>query len=161
MGIHVHIRDTQAVTLNELLSLAPISQAAKEVAELRSKAERFKRQRNKLLGKYGFEMVRETGFRQCEGCEKWMDPEEPDYGEDCNLCRECAVECSKEALTDDELLTNILLLTLDEDKMPAPEGIASWSPEEREEVVAWASAIHFTASDNEGIEIPPKPAVLE
>lgn len=58
--------------------------------------ERLRRQRNKLLKERGEWRIREMGFRCCESCERWIEPEETVYGEDCDLCTTCASELEKE-----------------------------------------------------------------
>jgi hypothetical protein len=38
------------------------------------------------------------------------------------------------------------------------EVIAAWTEEERTAAVEWALAVHFHASDNDGVEVPERPA---
>ncbi len=40
------------------------------------------------------------------------------------------------------------------------EKIRGWSQEEREAACRWASAVHARASDNDDVQIPPKPACV-
>lgn len=44
--------------------------------------------------------------------------------------------------------------------LPTVEEISTWDEATRDSVLEWASAVHLTASDNEGIKIPPLPEVL-
>lgn len=48
----------------------------------------------------------------------------------------------------------------DPDPMVMEHIIMKWSGEERQKVVDFAGAVHAVASDNEGVEIPEKPACL-
>lgn len=52
-----------------------------------------------------------------------------------------------------------LLLLAGEDP-PALEVIEGWTPEQLAEVSRYAAAVHVKASDNDDVEIPPRPAVL-
>lgn len=38
------------------------------------------------------------------------------------------------------------------------DAIAEWTPEQRDDAEAWATAVHLDASDNHGIDVPPEPA---
>lgn len=63
---------------------------------------------------------------------------------------------------DPHIVETILVLVQEEfpADLPTEEQISQWSPETRWQVSQWASAVHLTASDNEGIEIPSLPMVL-
>ncbi len=41
------------------------------------------------------------------------------------------------------------------------ETIAGWSDDECQKAEEYAIAVHYQASDNDAVEVPPKPAVLE
>jgi len=45
--------------------------------------------------------------------------------------------------------------------LPTVEEISKWSPSSRREVRHWAISIHFRASDNDKIVVPPVPDVLK
>lgn len=61
------------------------------------------------------------------------------------------------------IVSDLLLLIGATDRRavrPSLEEITAWTSEEREEVAAWAAALHAFASDNDEVEVPPYPAVL-
>lgn len=54
-----------------------------------------------------------------------------------------------------EMVETALSLVSDTDA--SIELIASWAPEERERAYDWAMAVHYRASDNDDVEVPPRP----
>lgn len=45
-----------------------------------------------------------------------------------------------------------------EDSENALATVIGWTPEQREEAERWAGAVHLAASDNDDVEVPPRPA---
>ena len=41
------------------------------------------------------------------------------------------------------------------------EVVKGWTPEQRREVEDYSAAVHLAASDNYGVKVPPRPAVLD
>lgn len=64
---------------------------------------------------------------------------------------------------DPEVIADMLSLVQDEvrDGIPTLEAISGWSPHERSAVAHWAMAVHLKASDNDDVEIPAMPRVLQ
>jgi len=53
------------------------------------------------------------------------------------------------------VVVTALLLVADTD--PTEAVVATWSPEQRIEAYQWAMAVHFSASDNDNVVVPPRP----
>ena len=53
----------------------------------------------------------------------------------------------------------VLMLVLD--RIPSQKLIASWTPKQREAAEKWAAAVHFKASDNDDVRVPPTPKFLK
>ncbi len=60
----------------------------------------------------------------------------------------------------DEVLLDILSLVMFE-KIPDINEIGEWLEKDKDLVLDWAGAVHAHASDNDDVEIPEKPLVLE
>jgi hypothetical protein len=59
------------------------------------------------------------------------------------------------------VVADILTLVQEGQRQVSIEEVAGWDQPTRRAVVEWAGAIHLVASDNEGVKIPPMPAVLK
>lgn len=57
----------------------------------------------------------------------------------------------------DEQLVAVLAMV---DVEVSEEAVRGWTPAQRNEAVEWAGAVHFNASDNDDVEVPPRPEFL-
>lgn len=58
------------------------------------------------------------------------------------------------------VIVDILCLVLEEHEMPTLEEVKGWTWEQQEEARRWAGATHLRASDNDDVEVPPRPVFL-
>lgn len=86
--------------------------------------------------------------------EQTKDPPAQLYGATLNFVQE--VLC--QALTA-EAVCDILALALE--FRPAPEEVIGWPVRDRQLAVDWAGAIHVAASDNEDVQVPPEPVLVQ
>nr|WP_298165246.1 hypothetical protein [uncultured Pseudomonas sp.] len=118
-----------------------LHQADQEKTDLRQMLEQFAKQQGMAAG------------RKFCGC----------CGNGCISCRHRAENPPAELPRDNErTLACTLLISEDSfDGAITPERIASWSDAECQAVEEYCMAIHMAASDNEDVEIPARPFVLE
>ncbi len=58
----------------------------------------------------------------------------------------------------DQVLADLLSLV---SVTVSPDQVATWTPEQREQAAEWASLVHLSASDNDDVKVPPRPAFLD
>lgn len=86
----------------------------------------------------------------------------PKPGDECVIVfatPEDMLEADSDGYLTDEALSDLLSLVMD-GHHPSPEQVSMWTPEERAEAEAWASAEHLVASDHTDVERLPRPAWL-
>jgi hypothetical protein len=92
----------------------------------------------------------------CDGCGCTDKPVEATDDGRALACPDCRPVAN--AANDPALVVDLLALVC----VSVPqEQVEGWTEEQRQQAARWAVAVHLSASDNDDVEVPPRPAFLD